>query len=58
MQDLSSYRAETPGCATKIHFNNAGAALMPTPVVKAMKDYLDLEAVTGGYETADLKPQR
>ncbi len=55
MQDLSRYRADTPGCRTKIHFNNAGAALMPMPVLKAMKDYLDLESVTGGYETADLK---
>lgn len=55
MQNLSRYRADTPGCETKIHFNNAGAALMPAPVLKAMKDYLDLESVTGGYETADLK---
>lgn len=55
MQNLSRYRADTPGCRTKIHFNNAGAALMPMPVLKAMKDYLDLESVTGGYETADLK---
>ncbi|RLA63169.1 MAG: aminotransferase [Epsilonproteobacteria bacterium] len=33
-----------------IHFNNAGASLMPRPVVQAMIDYLNLEAKIGGYE--------
>ncbi len=55
MKNLERYRGETPGCKTKVHFNNAGASLMPTPVLDAIKNYLDLEAVTGGYETADLK---
>ncbi len=55
MINLAAYRADTPGCDTKIHFNNAGASLMPLPVLKAMKDYLDFEGITGGYETADLK---
>lgn len=55
MIPLSTLRSETPGCATKIHFNNAGAALMPSPVIQAQRSYLDQEAVTGGYETADLR---
>ncbi len=46
-------RADTPGCATKIHFNNAGAALMPKPVIEAQQEYLAKEALAGGYELAD-----
>jgi selenocysteine lyase/cysteine desulfurase len=55
MIDLSALREDTPGCSTKIHFNNAGASLMPTPVLGAMTYYLTLEAAQGGYETADLQ---
>ena len=36
-----------------IHFNNAGAGLMPEPVLDAMTEYLELEARVGGYEAAD-----
>lgn len=36
-----------------IHLNNAGAALQPEPVLKAVLDHLNLEAETGGYEAAD-----
>jgi len=35
-----------------IHFNTAGAGLMPAPVVGAMLDVLQQEATTGSYETA------
>lgn len=50
--DITSLRADTPGCQTKVHFNNAGAALPPYPVLQAMQDYLTEEANCGGYETA------
>ncbi len=57
MLDIDECREETPGCRSKIHFNNAGASLMPASVLGAMTDYLDLEAIMGGYETADLKAE-
>ena len=51
--DLERLRAETPGVSARAHLNNAGAGLMPTPVVEAMIGYLLREAEIGGYETAD-----
>jgi selenocysteine lyase/cysteine desulfurase len=53
--DLAELRRETPACAEVIHFNNAGAALMPAPVLDAMIDHLRLEAEIGGYEAADAR---
>ena len=55
--DLARLRAETPGCAGRIHFNNAGSGLMATPVLEAITDYLELEAELGGYEAADAREE-
>lgn len=49
--EIEQVRADTPGVSHRIHLNNAGAALMPTPVVAAVTEYLHREAQIGGYET-------
>jgi Selenocysteine lyase len=53
MTDLRDLRNDTPGCAHRIHLNNAGASLPPLPVIVAVREYLDREAQIGGYEAAD-----
>ncbi len=53
--DVEKLRAETPGTRHKIHLNNAGAALMPAPILRAVTEHLELEARIGGYEASDEK---
>ncbi|HEX5787223.1 MAG TPA: aminotransferase class V-fold PLP-dependent enzyme [Woeseiaceae bacterium] len=48
--DVAAARADTPGCESRLHFNNAGAALMPDPVFRAVVGHLELERRMGGYE--------
>jgi len=53
--NIQRLRSETPGCEERIHLNNAAAALMPEPVIRAIQDHITLESRIGGYEAADAR---
>jgi len=48
--DLAALRADTPGCTNRVHLNNAGASLMPRPVVRDVLGHIERETEIGGYE--------
>jgi len=54
-EQLKALRTKTPGVEHNIHFNNAGASLMPESVIKAIHQHIELEAQIGGYEAASQK---
>lgn len=54
-EEIAHFRKDTIGCAHVNHLNNAGAALMPEPVVATIMDHIQLEAEIGGYEASERK---
>src|ERR1044071_9264467 len=54
-EDVERWRTETPGCRDRVHLNNAGAGMMPKPVVDAIVSHIHLEAECGGYEAAEAR---
>ncbi len=56
--DIDRIRADTPAASRLAYLHNAGASLMPTAVVAAMKRHIDLESEIGGYAAADRESDR
>jgi cysteine desulfurase/selenocysteine lyase len=50
--DIAGLRADTPGADHRLHLDNAGASLMPRPVLEAVTGHLGREALIGGYAAA------
>lgn len=56
--DVEQARLDTPATKERLHFNNAGAALMPESVLATVINHLQLEAKIGGYEAANQEAAR
>jgi len=50
MINIEQVRQDTKGCGNVVHFNNAGAALMPSCVADALRTYISDDELYGGYE--------
>ncbi|MDU0339903.1 aminotransferase class V-fold PLP-dependent enzyme [Bosea rubneri] len=50
--DIEQLRAATPGCATSVHFNHAGASLMSGATLAAVTEQLRREALHGPHEAS------
>ncbi len=48
--EILQIRKGTAGTLSRIHLNNAGSSLPPDVVVQTVTDYLQKEALEGGYE--------
>ncbi|HEV2845533.1 MAG TPA: aminotransferase class V-fold PLP-dependent enzyme, partial [Thermoanaerobaculia bacterium] len=55
---VASLRQDTPGCATRVHLNNAGSSLTARPVADAVFRHLQRELEVGGYEAAEEAEER
>jgi selenocysteine lyase/cysteine desulfurase len=53
--NINNYSTDLVSDDSLIHFNNAGASLMPKAVLDCQIEHLKLEAIHGGYEAAALK---
>ena len=56
--NVEQARLDTPATKERLHFNNAGAALMPESVLATVINHLHLEAKIGGYEAANQEATR
>lgn len=56
-QDIKRLRGDTLACEGLLHFNNAGASLMPDSVFVAQTAYQTLEQTIGGYEAESLQAE-
>ncbi len=56
--DILNIRSQTSGCEKQIHFNNAGAALIPDQVHNAVIEHLELERQVGGYKAQALAQEQ
>ena len=55
IEEVARFRNDTRGCSHVVHFNSAGASLMPDVVTRAIAEHIELESTIGGYEASALQ---